>query len=722
MTDIVPQTRKSPLGRNLPLIAIALGALVGWWYLGDRISFQTLADNREALIALRDAHYLAAVMGFIALYAVIVAFSLPGATIATLTGGFLFATFPGALFNIAGATLGATAIFLAARSGIGAGMAARLEGSEGLVKRIKDGIDDNQWSMLFLIRLVPVVPFFLANLIPAFLDVPLRRFVISTFLGIMPGAVVFTSVGAGLSEVFARGETPDLGIIFEPQILLPLLGLSALALLPVLLKLVRGRPGWTPPEGALTMSRIKTDICIIGAGSGGLSVAAGAVQMGADVVLIEAHKMGGDCLNYGCVPSKALLAAGHKAHATAQDAFGTQGHASTPDFAAAKDHVQATIDHIAPVDSQERFEGLGVRVIRERARFISDTEVQAGDQIITARRFVIATGSRPFVPPIPGLEATPHHTNETIFDLRERPGHLIIIGGGPIGMEMAQAHRRLGCRVTVLEGQKALGRDDPEAAAIVLDALRRDGIEILEGAQVASTSGTEGAIVVQTVDGRAIEGTHLLVAVGRQVNVDGLDLDKAHVAHDRRGVTVDSGLRSTNKRVYAVGDAAGGLQFTHVAGYHAGVIIRPMLFGVPAKARKDHIPWVTYTDPELAQVGLTEAEARAKHGDRLFVARADFADNDRAIATGQAHGFAKVMVVKGRPVGATIVGPQAGELIQIWALAIANRLKMSAIAGMVAPYPTLGEINKRAAGAYFSPKLFESPMVKKVVRLVQRWL
>ncbi|PWK55880.1 TVP38/TMEM64 family protein [Roseicyclus mahoneyensis] len=243
MTDIVPQIRKSPLGRALPLIAIALGAGLGWWYLGDRLSFQTLADNRDALISLRDTHYLAAVIGFIALYAVIVAFSLPGATLATLTGGFLFATFPGALFNIAGATFGATAIFLAARSGIGAGMAARLEGSEGLVKRIKDGIDDNQWSMLFLIRLVPVVPFFLANLIPAFLDVPLRRFVISTFFGIMPGAVVFTSVGAGLSDVFARGETPDLGIIFEPQILLPLLGLSALAMLPVLLKLARGRPG-----------------------------------------------------------------------------------------------------------------------------------------------------------------------------------------------------------------------------------------------------------------------------------------------------------------------------------------------------------------------------------------------------------------------------------------------------------------------------------------------
>jgi len=471
------------------------------------------------------------------------------------------------------------------------------------------------------------------------------------------------------------------------------------------------------------MTRIDTDICIIGAGSGGLSVAAGAVQMGARVVLLEGHKMGGDCLNYGCVPSKALLAAGHKAHDTAQAAFGVAGHAPAPDFAAAKDHVQAVIDDIAPVDSQDRFEGLGVHVIREFGTFISETEVQAGDTIVTARRFVIATGSRPFVPPIPGLAETPHHTNETIFGLRQRPDHLIIIGGGPIGMEMAQAHRRLGCRVTVLEGAKALGKDDPEAAALVLEKLRGEGIDIVEGATAARISGAEGAITVTTEDGQRVEGSHLLIAVGRAVNVENLGLEKAHVDYDRRGVTVDAGLRSTNKRVYAVGDSAGGLQFTHVAGYHAGVIIRPMLFGLPAKARTDHVPWATYTDPELAQVGLTEAQAREKHGSgNVFVARADFHHNDRAIATGQTEGFAKVMVVKGRPVGATIVGPQAGELIQIWSLAIANGLKMSAVANMIAPYPTLGEINKRAAGAYFSPKLFDSAMVKRVVRFVQRYL
>ncbi len=469
------------------------------------------------------------------------------------------------------------------------------------------------------------------------------------------------------------------------------------------------------------MAVIETDICVIGAGSGGLSVAAGAVQMGAKVVLLEGHLMGGDCLNFGCVPSKALLAAGHKAHETSHAAFGVEGHDPAPDYAAAKDHVRAVIEEIEPVDSQERFEGLGVHVIREFGRFISETEVQAGDDVIKARRFVIATGSRPFVPPIPGLDTVPHHTNETIFDLRERPDHLIIIGGGPIGLELAQAHRRLGSQVTVLEGDKAMGKDDPEAAAIVLKNLRSEGIEIVEGALASQITGNEGAITVETKDGGSYQGTHLLVAVGRQVNVEKLDLEKAGVDYDRRGVTVDAGLRSTNKRVYTVGDVAGGFQFTHVAGYHAGVIIRPMLFGLPAKARTDHIPWATYTSPELAQVGLTEAQAKEQHGNKVFVAKAEFHDNDRGIATGQTKGFAKVMVVKGKPVGATIVGPQAGELIQVWSLAIASKMKMSAVAGMIAPYPTLGEINKRAASAYFSPKLFESDTVKKVVRFVQKF-
>lgn len=470
------------------------------------------------------------------------------------------------------------------------------------------------------------------------------------------------------------------------------------------------------------MAEIKTDLLVIGAGSGGLSVAAGASQMGADVTLLEGHKMGGDCLNYGCVPSKALLAAGHAAHAMqAGAAMGITPVAPEVDYAAAKDHVMQVIDQIAPVDSQERFEGFGVRVIREFGRFVGPRTVKAGEDTITARRIVIATGSSPLVPPIKGLTDVPFLTNETLFDLREKPEHLIIIGGGPIGMEMAQAHVRLGCKVTVIEGMRALGKDDPEMAAIALENLRAEGVEILEEAPAQEIGGNAGDIVVETPKGR-VHGTHLLMAVGRKPNIDALDLDKGGIAHTGKGITVDASMRTSDKKVFAIGDVAGGLQFTHVAGYHAGLIIRQALFGLPAKESTAHIPWATYTDPEIAHVGLSEEHARQVHGEKLEVARFEYAHNDRAIATRQTKGLIKVMVVKGRPVGASIVGHQAGELIATWSLAIANKVKMSGVSAMVAPYPTIAELNKRAAGAYFSPKLFDNLRVKKVVRLVQRLL
>jgi pyruvate/2-oxoglutarate dehydrogenase complex dihydrolipoamide dehydrogenase (E3) component len=433
--------------------------------------------------------------------------------------------------------------------------------------------------------------------------------------------------------------------------------------------------------------------------------------------------MGGDCLNYGCVPSKALLASGKTAEVQRHaQVFGVENARGGADYPAAMDHVRDVIATIAPVDSQERFEGFGVKVIRAFGHFISPTEVQAGDKVIAARRIVIATGSSPLEPPIPGLDETPFETNVTLFDLRDRPDHLLIIGGGPIGMEMAQAHCRLGCRVTVIEGAKALGKDDPELAAVVLDRLRAEGVAIEEEAKVVEVSGKKGAVEVVSEDGRRFKGTHLLVAVGRKANTERLNLDIAGIATTRSGIKVDASLRTSNRKVYAIGDVAGGMQFTHVAGYHASVIIRSMLFGLPSTVKTEHIPWTTYTDPELAQVGLTEHAARAKHGRSLDVVRFDFAHNDRAVAERKTTGFIKLMVVKGRPVGASIVGHQAGELIGLWSLAIANRMKMSQIAAMIAPYPSIGEINKRVAGAYFSPRLFDNPKVKRIVGLVQRYI
>lgn len=468
------------------------------------------------------------------------------------------------------------------------------------------------------------------------------------------------------------------------------------------------------------MNTLKADLCIIGAGSGGLSLAAGAAQMGARVVLVEGAEMGGDCLNTGCVPSKALLAAAKAAQA-ARDAgkFGVITGEVRVDFAAAKDHVLSAIAGIAPHDSQERFEGLGVTVVRAFASFVSPSEVQAGDQRIRARRFVIATGSHAAVPPIPGIDTIPFFTNETIFALRKAPPHLVILGGGPIGLEMALAHRRLGCDVTVIEAMNCLARDDPDAAALVVASLRAEGITIHEGAPVVRLRGVDGGLEAVLGDGEVVVGSHLLVAAGRVPAIDKLDLDKGGIASNPRGIVVGPNLRSaTNRRVYAVGDAAGGAQFTHVAGAHAGVVIRQILLALPARA-STMIPWVTYTEPELAQVGMTEAQARQTYGARVMVLRSEISDNDRAIAEGKAMGFIKVMAVAGRPVGATIVGPQAGELIAFWALAIAQKTRLSAIAGVILPYPTLSEVAKRAAGSYFADRLFANPRLKQIVRLIQ---
>jgi pyruvate/2-oxoglutarate dehydrogenase complex dihydrolipoamide dehydrogenase (E3) component len=459
--------------------------------------------------------------------------------------------------------------------------------------------------------------------------------------------------------------------------------------------------------------KISADICIIGAGSGGLSVAAGAAQLGKKVVLLEKGKMGGDCLNYGCVPSKALLAAGKTAQVMRDaEKYGVQPVAPTVDFQAVHDHVHSVIAAIEPNDSVERFEGFGVNVIQEAGRFIGPREVQAGDTVIKAKHFVVATGSSPFVPPIKGIETVPYLTNEIIFDRTELPSHLLIIGGGPIGLEMAQAHRRLGAEVTVVEGATTiLPKDDPELAEIAIENLRKEGINIITGAMVEELAGSEGNINLAYVkDGEThmVTGSHLLVATGRKANIDGLDLEKAGVQTDGRSITVDDRLRTTNKRVYAAGDVTGGRQFTHVAGYHAGIIVQNMLFKMPAKNKEHNAPWVTYIDPELAHVGLNEAMAK-EQGVNYTVAKWDFEENDRAQAEHATHGLIKVLVgKKGKVLGASIVGKNAGDLIGPWALAVANGLKIRAFTNMIAPYPTLGEVSKRAAGAYYTPSLFSS--------------
>ena len=470
---------------------------------------------------------------------------------------------------------------------------------------------------------------------------------------------------------------------------------------------------------------IRPDICVIGAGAGGLSVAAGAAAFGVPVVLVEKGRMGGECLNTGCVPSKALIAAARRARMVAgAGVFGIRASEPQVDFGAVHDHVHGVIAAIAPNDSKERFTGLGVRVIEGVARFKDRDTVTVGDGIaIKARRFVIATGSSPAQPPIPGLEATPSLTNETIFDLAVCPQHLIVIGAGPIGLELAQAFRRLGASVTVLESAQPLAREDPECARIVLDQLAREGVVLRTGVTIGriEPEGSGVAAVLAAASGHErISGSHLLIATGRRPNVDDLGLDAAGIAHAPAGIVVDRGLRTSNCRVYAIGDVAGGPQFTHSANYHAGLVIRNALFRLPVKADDSLIPRVTFTDPELAHVGLTEDEARRTCW-AVRIQRWPLSENDRAQAEREIRGHIKVITDKrGRIRGATIVGAGAGELIATWALALSQRLNIRAIAGTVVPYPTLAEIGKRAAITYFLPGLTNA-LVRRIIGLLRRF-
>ncbi|WP_169567318.1 dihydrolipoyl dehydrogenase family protein [Sneathiella limimaris] len=474
------------------------------------------------------------------------------------------------------------------------------------------------------------------------------------------------------------------------------------------------------------MDIIKTNICVIGGGSGGLSVAAGAVQMGADTVLVEGGKMGGDCLNYGCVPSKALIAAAKKAVSLkTADAFGVSGPDPVVDYAAVMDHVADVIAGIEPHDSVERFEGLGVKVLQGYGEFVSPSQLKVGETVVEARRFVIATGSSPTAPPVPGLDQVNYLTNETLFANRIKPEHLIVIGGGPIGMEMAQAHARLGCKVTLLEAFSVLAKDDPELTTVVKEAVIASGVDIREQVKIASVKQVQdGSYEIDLEEGgtsETLKSSHLLVAAGRKPNIDRLGLEAANIKHSARGIEVDRQLKTSNRRVFAIGDVTGGYQFTHVAGYHAGIVIRNALFRLPAKVNYDALPWVTYTDPELANVGLSEKAAKEKFGDRVRVLEFDYAENDRARAERLTVGKVKAITDhKGKILGAAIVGAQAGELIQPWALAITGKLKISAMASYISPYPTLSEINKRAAGSFYTPQLF-SEKTRKIVRFLSRF-
>ena len=451
------------------------------------------------------------------------------------------------------------------------------------------------------------------------------------------------------------------------------------------------------------MARIEFDIVVIGGGAGGLVVAAGGASLGAKVALVEKHRLGGDCLWTGCVPSKTLIKSAAVAHAMRHaDRWALPPHEPKPDLSAVMERVASVIRGIEPNDSPERFRSLGVDVILGEGRFVSPGVFEVDGRRLTAKTFVIATGSRPAMPPIPGLVESGALTNETLFDLREDVPHLIVIGGGPIGSEMAQAFRRLGSSVTLVDvGPRILSREDADLAEVVMRRMRDEGVTFHLGASIAKVDGRRGDVraTLKSKDGveHVVEGTHVLVGAGRKVNHEGLGLDAAGVKVDGGRIVVDERLHTTNPRIFAVGDAAGGHQFTHLAEHHAGIVLRQTIFRLFWARPSTVVPWCTYTDPELARVGLSEDEANQK-GIAHKVYRFPFDEIDRARAEGETTGFAKLVTdPKGRILGAAIVGPHAGELIAECVLAMSKGMKAGDLSAAIHAYPTLASINRRSA-------------------------
>ena len=449
------------------------------------------------------------------------------------------------------------------------------------------------------------------------------------------------------------------------------------------------------------------DVIVIGGGAAGLTAAGGCALFGLDVALIEARAMGGECLNDGCVPSKALLAAAKRAaEAREPTRFGITLSPPKVEWGGVHKHIHDAIAAIAPHDSEERFEEMGCEVIRDWARVTGPQSVEVGGRTLTAPRIVIATGSKAAVPPIEGLPDVPYLTNENLFDLEELPDHLLIVGGGVIGMEMAQAFRRLGSAVTVIEPDELMARDDPESVAVVRSVLETEGVRFIKG--LAKSVAKDADILRLETGDETIEGSHLLIATGRAPNCRGFGLEDVGVEMGKDGIAVDDRRRTSVKGIYAIGDCRAGPRLTHVSGYEGSNVALEITLGVPTKVDWSALPWVTYTDPEVAQIGMTEKEAREKHGDRISVVKESFHDNERSLAEASDKGHLK-LVLKGKKVlGASIVGKNAGELLLPFAQAITGKSSTFALGSAIIAYPTRSEISKAAAFTAWEPTVFGS--------------
>ncbi|MDO9624774.1 MAG: FAD-dependent oxidoreductase [Pseudomonas sp.] len=704
--------------RKIALMGLIL-ALLGSFFvfdLGQYLSLDALKAQQAALNAqVMSNPWQAAGLFFIA-YVAVTALSLPGAALMTLLGGALFGLLEGFVLVSFASTMGASLAMLSSRfllrDWVRLRFGQRLAG-------IDAGVEREGAFYLFALRLVPVFPFFLINLAMGLTRLPLRTYWWVSQLGMLPGTLVYVNAGREL------GQLDSLAGILSPGLLgaFILLGLFPL-IARKLLGLVQARrvyAGWHKPKA------FDRNLLVIGAGAGGLVSAYIAAAVKAKVSLIEKHQMGGDCLNTGCVPSKALLRSAKLANELKKGpALGFSGVQGTVDFAAVMARIQRVIGDIEPHDSVERYTGLGVEVIQGEAKILSPWSVEVNGQTLTSRNLIIAAGARPLVPDIPGLEQVQAYTSDTIWGLREQPRWLLVLGGGPIGCELAQAFQRLGSQVIQVErGGRLLPREDADASAAVMDSLRADGVDLRlrhQAERFEMVNGEQRMIArhLDTGEEVTIAFDGLLLALGRVANVTGYGVEELGLTVRTNGtLETDEYLATRLPNVYAVGDVTGPYQFTHVAAHQAWYAAVNALFSGFKRFKVDYrvIPHCTFTDPEVARVGLSETEAQAQ-GIAYEVTRYGIDDLDRAIADEAAHGFVKVLTVPGkdRILGVTIVGEHAGELLTEYVLAMKYNLGLNKILGTIHTYPTMSEANKYAAGEW---KRAHAP--QGLLRLVERF-
>jgi pyruvate/2-oxoglutarate dehydrogenase complex dihydrolipoamide dehydrogenase (E3) component/uncharacterized membrane protein YdjX (TVP38/TMEM64 family) len=679
------------------LLLVLVGAALGVYFggMGEYLSLHKLQSLLGDARAYAAAHPWAAILGFAAIYIGATALSIPGATILTLFAGALFGLRTGSVVVALSATLGATLAMLSARYLFRDAVRAKF--GERL-KAIDTGIEREGGFYLFALRLAPVFPFFVINLAMGLTGIRTLTYLWVSLIGMLPGTLVYVNAGRELGKLQSVGDILSLPLF---------IAFTALALLPLIARKVldtlrarRVYRGWTRPK------RYDRNLIVIGAGAAGLVTSYIAATVRAKVTLIEKAEMGGDCLNRGCVPSKALIRAAHAAaEVDRAPQFGIPAQRGMPDFGMVMAHVRASIAAIEPNDSVERYAGLGVEVLQGEARIVSPWEVEVNGQRLSARHLVIATGARPFVPPIPGLDTVPYCTSDTFWALQTLPQRIVVLGGGPIGCELAQSLARFDCEVSIVEmAPQLLAREDADAAAVVQSSLERDGVRVLLGRKaVEARAGGTHLLTIEHESARTeLSFDLLLVAVGRTANVDGFGLETLGIPlRKNRTIETDDYLRTKFPNILAVGDVTGPFQLTHAGAHQAWYAAVNALFGRFKSFRADYrvLPAATYTDPELARVGINEREAEAQ-GIAVEVIVHPFSELDRAIAEGATQGFIKVLVPPGKDtiLGATIVGARAGDLIAIFALAMKHNLGLDKILGTVFAYPTFAESAKFAAG------------------------